>query len=302
MLFRIEDTENIAGVKRQYTLSWDDLPRMYLSQVNDYIANEVRKEVNNTNDRQLLSYSKSLGVCLFKYNYYTDNELHISHTMPNDVYYYDCQKQMLKNCYYDIYQRDFGTKHKRNPQIILCNFSLDISDNVQLDYYLTQITGISKKKFASPEKDKEVVLMQEPNDLVISEYISSVYLLYALFYKYGIPPYVLKRLDNMITTLDNDRFRFCPESERQALLAVVKYLYNNGNREREFADKIILQGKDEARLSTYYDPNIQFYDIQDTTFEDSYKLSDYNHDIISSKIWGIYNDYFNIELPRRMFF
>ena len=65
MLFRIEDTENIDGCHRQYEIPFDELPRMKMSDLERFISNEVRKEINNANDRKLLSYSKSLGVCLF---------------------------------------------------------------------------------------------------------------------------------------------------------------------------------------------------------------------------------------------
>lgn len=294
MLFRIEDTENESGVKRQYTRSLDELPKMYLSQMNQYIANEIRKEVNNTNDRQLLSYSKSLGICLFKYNYYTDNELHISLTFPNRVKYYNWQTQTEVTCGYDMYQWNLLTDTGKNPEVTLCNFALDISDNRQLNNYLTQMTGIGKKKFASPEKDKEVVLMQEPNDLIISQYISSVYLLYSLFYKYGMPELVFWNIIKMISTLEDFRFDFCPVSERLALINVIIYLYRKGNQEKMFANKIISKDKEDIRLSTYYDPNIQFHDIQDTSFEYAYWLNNYNHDIISSKILDIYKDYLGV--------
>ena len=130
MLFRIEDTENIKGFRRQYELPEEDLPRMRLLELDEYIAGEVRKEINNSNDRKLLSYSKSLGVCLLKYNNYTDNELHISHITPNQLCYYDCKKEQSKVIWYDINYRmqKYGFKHS-NRKIVLYNFSLDVSDN-----------------------------------------------------------------------------------------------------------------------------------------------------------------------------
>ena len=73
-----------------------------------------------------------------------------------------------------------------NRKIILLNFSLDTSNNYQVNSYLKYYTGKGKKAFASPEKDYEVLIMQSPQDLVISQYIDSIYLLYALVYRYGM--------------------------------------------------------------------------------------------------------------------
>lgn len=78
MLFRIENTVDFDGLHRKYALSYEELPQMPLFELEAYVANEVRKEINNAKNRKLLSYSKSLGVCLLKYNEYADNELHIS--------------------------------------------------------------------------------------------------------------------------------------------------------------------------------------------------------------------------------
>lgn len=241
MLFRIEDTENTEGFHRQYELPEEELPRMRLSELDEYIAGEVRKEINNSNDRKLLSYSKSLGVCLLKYNNYTDNELHISHITPNQLFYYDCKKEQSKVIWYDIHygMQDYEFKHS-NRKIVLCNFSLDVSDNAQVNYYLNRFTGVGKKKYASPEKDKEVVLMQSPNDLVISQYTDSVYLLYALVYKYGMSEYIFRNLYHKIATLDEFRFDYCPETEREALLNIVSYLYYRGYTERYISNRVFM--------------------------------------------------------------
>lgn len=93
MLFRIEDTQNSAANHRRYSLSIEQLPSIRLGDLDVYIANEVRKEINNTNNRKLLSYSKSLGVCLLKYNRFADNELHIvADNNVNYICYYDLKK------------------------------------------------------------------------------------------------------------------------------------------------------------------------------------------------------------------
>lgn len=47
MLFRIEDNENFYGCHRVYTIPYENLPVMRLSELQDCIAAEIRKEVNN---------------------------------------------------------------------------------------------------------------------------------------------------------------------------------------------------------------------------------------------------------------
>ena len=289
MLFRIEDTENIDGCHRQYTIPAGELPRMRMFELEKYVASEVRKEINNANDRRLLSYSKSLGVCLLKYNHYTDNELHISDIPQNWLWYYDCKKQRTKKIRYDIrsglpaYER----KHP-NREIILLNFSLDVSDNKLVDSYLRSHTGVGKKKVASPEKDKEVLVMQSPGDLIVSQYTSSVYLLYALVRKYGMTQTVAQSIYSKIATLEKFRFNDCNQTERTALLAIVEYLYNHGNIERAISHRVFEDSQNDIRISTYYDPILQLHGIQEDDFGDSYMLSDYNSNIISVWIWEIY--------------
>lgn len=290
MLFRIEDTENIDGCHRQYTIPFDELPRMRMSELEKYLASEVRKEINNANGRRLLSYSKSLGVCLLKYNHYTDNELHISRIPENWLWYYDCKKQQRKAIRYDMrsglpaYERNHP-----NREITLLNFSLDVSDNSLVDSYLRSHTGVGKKKVASPEKDKEVLVMQSPDDLVVSQYTSSVYLLYALVRKYGMTNTVAQSIYNKIATLEEFRFNYCDQTERTALLAIVEYLYNHGIIERAISHRVFVDSQNDIRISTYYDPILQLHGIQEDDFGDSYMLSDYNSNIISEWIWEIYS-------------
>lgn len=56
MLFRIEDSENEDGVHREYSILSQDLPTMPMSEIEVYIADEIRKEINGANNRRLLSY------------------------------------------------------------------------------------------------------------------------------------------------------------------------------------------------------------------------------------------------------
>lgn len=290
MLFRIEDTENIDGCHRRYTVPFDELPKMRMSELEKFLASEVRKEINNSNTRKLLSYSKSLGVCLLKYNQYTDNELHISGIPQNGLCYYDCKKKQSKIIGYDMCSGlpAYELNHP-NREIILRNFSLDVSDNNLVDSYLRIHTGVGKKKVASPEKDKEVLVMQSPDDLIVSQYTSSVYLLYALVRKYGMTETVFQNIHSKIATLEEFRFYYCDKTERNALLAIVEYLFYKGNIERAISHRVFEDSQNDNRFSTYYDPILQLHGIQEDEFWDSYMLSEYNSNIISEWIWEFYS-------------
>lgn len=172
MLFRIEDSENEDGVHREYSILPQDLPTMPMSEIEVYIADEIRKEVNGANNRRLLSYSKSLGICLLKYNKYADNEIHLNGESVFDyITYYECKSQKAE---FEVYSLDYALMdleiEKKNKEVILINFVIDVSDNKLLDSYLLKFTGVGRKRLASPEKDKEVLLFQSPQDLVIKQY------------------------------------------------------------------------------------------------------------------------------------
>lgn len=90
--FRMEDVSDITGIRRNYNIEDENLPIMKKTEVESYIANQIRKQINGSKDRILLSYSKSLAICLLKYNQYCDNELHIYFNCsisPNIINYYD---------------------------------------------------------------------------------------------------------------------------------------------------------------------------------------------------------------------
>lgn len=290
MLFRIEDSENPYGFHREYSIPIEKLPRVKMDELEGYLAEEIRKEVNNANDRKLLSYSKSLGVCLLKYNKYTDNEVHINKLDIHDfVYYYDvevgkyeCKPYSLA---YGLYDIEFEHKKK---EIVLLNFKIDVSDNNLLDAYLRKITGMGRKKVASPEKDKEVLLMQSAEDMIISTYSDSVYLLYALFMKYGMEELIYTNLINKIYLLENFRFEFCGEVERYALIEIINYLYFKGKYEMELSPSIFQDSRKEDYLPVYYDPILQLHEIQNESFEESYMLGDYNGNVVSDWIWHFY--------------
>ena len=291
MLFRIEDTENVDGHYREYEIPYDNLPKLKIEKLESYVAEEIRKEINNANDRRLLSYSKSLGICLLKYNEFADNELHIKmNDYADGVYFYDLKNpEML---FYSPFDLSYGLMDvsfiQAKSEIILLNFKVDVSYNNLLDGYLKMKTGIGRKKIASPEKDREVLCMQSPNDIIISSYSNSVYLLYALSLKYGMKESIYKNLINKIYNLEEFRFQDCGESERYGLLQIVDYLYKYGIYERKISQRLVKDSLNSKIIPVYYDPISQLHDIQKNSFLDSYMLRDYNENIVSDWIWDCY--------------
>lgn len=297
MVFRIEDNQNIDGNHREYEIPFQSLPVLKMKEFEKYLAEQIRKEINNSQDRNLLSYSKALGVCLLKYNKFTDNELHINTDIDSVcgyIYFYYLKNQKLEfacepfDLMYGLYGLD---SKKRERDIIVLNFNIDVSDNYLLDGYLRKMTGTGRKKVASPEKDKEVLVMQSPNDMVISDYLDSVYLLYALVLRFGMKKSVYENLYYRIQNLEDYRFECCGEIERKALLTIIEYLYYYGKDERIMIEQILQDSQNNEHLSTYYDPILQLLGIQEESFEDSFMLGDYNSNIVSEWIWYCYSQY-----------
>lgn len=175
---------------------------------------------------------------------------------------------------------------KGKREIKLYNFIVDVSDNDVLNKYLLKFTNIKLKKYASPEKDSEIIMMQAYSDIVIKEYIDSIYVLYALQLKYRFlrDLSVVKDIIYEILQLEDFRFYYC-KKEREAIILLVYYLYYNTEQEELMNKKIFEYADKKEHLSMYYDSILQFQDIQDSSFEDSYNLSDYNDNVVSDIFW-----------------
>lgn len=288
--FRIEDVENSMGISRDYQIKEEDLPVIHKKEVEHYIAEEIRKQVNGSKNRRLLSYSKSLGVCLLKYNGYCDNELHIcddDNIGYDNLIYYDESNYGLQYEYYSLKDALYmGRLFNGEGKIKLYNFAMDVSDNNVLNQYLLKFTNIGLKKFASPEKDSEVVMMQAYNDRVVKNYLNSIYVLYGLQLKYRFLWYdnVAERVICEILQLEDFRFDNC-EQEREAIVFLIRYLYDNTEQEELINKKIFEYAYKKEHLPLYYDSMLQFHGIQEDSFEDSYCLSDYNDNVVSDIFW-----------------
>lgn len=88
MLFRIEDISGFGANLRTYNVEDFSKPIIEKTQIDNYIANLIRDEINGAQGRKILSYSKSLATCLLKYNNFTDNELHICNATKLNYFSY----------------------------------------------------------------------------------------------------------------------------------------------------------------------------------------------------------------------
>ncbi len=293
MYFRIEQANDFEEPRRMYSIPVELCPYIDVNNINNFIAKEVRKQVNCTRDRNLLSYSKTLATALLKYNKYVDNELHISLEYRIDVIRFideisNCIKEIPYSIIYDksIYLKMIHGKTR------IINFILDVSNNDAIDKYLYLYTGKHKKMFASCEKDAEVLMMQSTEELVVSNYLDAIYLLYALEirYRFLLDTDIYFALKHEIAFLDERFFENCPW-ERGALQIIIDYLHLYGSVEIERSQGIIQYVKNQEHLSCYYDPILQFLGILEDSFAESYALSDYNSNVVSEVIWNIYKSF-----------
>ncbi|CDA10230.1 hypothetical protein [Intestinibacter bartlettii] len=245
-----------------------------------YIAESIRNQVNGSNSRDILSYSKSLGTCLFKYNDYCDNELHIycnpSMTCNTLIYNYEykstiCEDYSLENALNKI------EILKRNEQIRLHNFIIDTSNNYILDKYLLKFTEKHLKKFASPQKDNEIIMMQADSDYIIKEYLNSIYILYALQLKYRFLnyDYIAGNMKQEILELDD---RYFPNCEYDIFKKICNDINKNGH------------------ISYSYDAISQALDIfSNQNIKDSYYESDSysSSNQVTYIIWKYFICYYN---------
>lgn len=293
MLFRIEDSINRNGQHREYHIHNARLPIFNKEELDIYIAQEIRKEINNSKDRRLLSYSKSLGVCLLKYNKFTDNEIHMNFLdTPGYIMYQNRDDDsddgvMMES--YDLEMIQHGIKLSSKSSFIkLINFCIDVSNNSLVEDYLENTIGVSRKRVASPEKDKEVLLFQSPDDIIFTQYTDSIYLLYALAMRFGIDKSIRDRIIEEIDTLDDFRFDCCYTNEREGIIRLVEYLYENYQIERKMSYQIIEDSYHSDIIPVYYDPITQFHDIQVQDFDETYYLGDYNGNVVSDIILDCY--------------
>ena len=225
MLFRIEDVSGFDPNYREYDPENYDYPLVDKEEIDIYIASEIRKQINCSNEREVLSYSKSLATCLLKYNNFADNELHImSSNYLNSLWYINSNGEYERKPYH-IKKRLNGKRlFQDSGKIKITNFIIDVSDNRLLEKFLQTYTGIGRKSYASPEKDHEVIVMHPINDFSICNYMNSIYTVYALNLKYNFlkKPFIVRNIVKELKELDD--FRFQIPLERSAIIRLIYYL------------------------------------------------------------------------------
>ena len=241
MLFRIENVNDVDANLRTYCPEDFLCVSVDKAVIDEFIASMIRQEINGAKNRSIWSYSKSLAACILKYNKNADNELHIFDEGINldSILYVDSDGKLQRD-FYSLRERLYWG-HKRpffadGGKITLRNFVIDVSDNDLVDEYLRLYTGKGRKKIASPEKDSEVAVMNPSNDLTIIQYLSTVYTLYALQYRYRFLCCDNARINliRKIQRLDDFRFFVVCYKETTAFGALtdraVPYLIANGER------------------------------------------------------------------------
>ncbi len=283
-VFRMEDISNFDGVSREYKISFEDLPRINKQCIDKYIAEKIKKAVNGSDKRDILNYSKSLAVCLLKYNKRNSNELHICKIDKCDFISYCSPKIKYKEKDYLLKDRvEQNTLFKNDKEIKLQNFVIDISNNTILNKYLNQFTSEGKglKAYASPEKDCEVVMMQADTDWKVSaNNLHSVYVLFALQLKYGF--LCDDTIENIKQRFQELQDTFEDENEKRAFLILILHLYFNLDFERDILSTTPVYGEDYN-----YDSISLFDQIADDDFKAAESYNNY---------------YFSLDVLSRIFF
>ncbi len=287
MLFRIEDVSGFEPNYREYEPDNYNYIQLDKEDIDSYIATEIRKQINCSNTREVLSYSKSLATCLLKYNTFADNELHIMNSNIMDYIRYQNEDGHFKYKSYSIKKRLNGKKLFQTPgKIRITNFIIDVSDNYLLEQYLQTYTNVGRKSYASPEKDHEVIVMNPPKDYPICNYMNSIYTLYALNLRYNF----LKKhqiVHGIINQLRNlEKFRFSNPYECYAIIKLICYLANHWKYEYKLSKKILDESDNKVHLSICFDSILQFNSILKDDFMVAYSLCADTEDIITRIFWN----------------
>lgn len=244
MFFRIEDNNGFNPKLREYNKDSFESPFIKSSDADKYIAEEIRKEVNGANERSLFSCTRSLGVALFKYDYYADNFIIIEYDLEDEVRLEVKDTRIERSCYYDILDLNYPLKHLYpNKKIKIFNFSIAVDNDKYLNRYLKAYTGIGKKKFAAVEKDSEVIIKHMNDDIKVSQHIDALYILYALQWRTNFLKcyYSREYLKNVYDKLEIDK------SEREAFYKITSYLYCELENEKKMSQRILREKLNDSR-------------------------------------------------------
>lgn len=244
ILFRIENENDLNIVKRSNNICWMDS-----GMIDEYVASEIQHQVNGANSRNIFSFSRSLAIPLFKYNYMGDNPLIITEYFGDNILI-ETEMGEVYQIEYDIRCLEYPIKNlfPRQP-LLLHNFLISVDNYHDLEVYLKHYTGVGRKKIAAVERDFEIVAYDLKRCIGVFEYIDTIYVFYALQLRYNFmkcyeaKQYLFKTL-NKIPIL---------ESEKVALRIIIEYLTFNWKYEKTIGQKIVEEKVETGRLVTVYD-------------------------------------------------
>lgn len=285
MLFRIDTSSGFNDKQRQY--GFQETERISRSKIESFIAEEIAEEINGSNKRRLISYSKSLGVCLLKYNKYLDNELHFLDISSHTCAGYTKLCYRIGNQTHCInYFIQYGICDLPFEEVELVNFLVDVSDNNIVQNYFQKHLKRGKKQFASPEKDKEVVLMRLLNEKVIdADNLDVVYILYGLSIKYDF-----LRDAKILQGLTCDVYKAFyegkySEDKLQAIICLIHYMAYQGSYERKLSKAIRERNSLSERIPYYFDPIDKYDTIINSSFKEAYEMSYNVENVITNALW-----------------
>ena len=292
--FRIEDEHGVSPNLRKYAPDSSAGFEVNANNADKLIAEEIRDQVNGSGNRSIFSFSKSLGACLFKYNYYGDNPLYI---IPCELGSYidfavgKYHPDFIRRMPYNINNLNYPLKkHFKNKEIFIKNYVIEVDNNNLLNLYFKNYTDVGKYLRAVPEKDCEVVIRHVESYFTIQDYISEIYLIYALQYKFNF----LNR-PNVFSCLYD---LFCNHTENinehHAFYMLTWYLKHNWQYEQIISKKILDETKANPRIIAYYDTYFLACDIMNADSREDIEMAYENsfHYHLSRAISDIWNVFF----------
>lgn len=301
MLFRVEKYGEKDFNNRYYDVDEFNAPVIDKYDIDEYIAEKIRYEINGSKNRQILSYSKSLATCLLKYNKFEDNVLHICRANSDCNYINYISPKGKKFREYNLAKRISATKpvFKKDGKIMLLGFVIDVSNNEIVDEYLRCYQDKGMKKRISPEKDAEIVIMNPRNDNPIDNYMSFVYMLYALQMKYNILNVfnIRERLIDDIMKMDDFYFdEYC--NNQKTICYLIDFLacycrMGSDYYEREWEKcQQFCKDLNNGKCGILPPFDLLLFDrIISQSYKDAYELFysyDVQEDVLSAILWDYY--------------
>lgn len=193
---------------------------------------------------------------------------------------------------YDISNLTYPIRYTfKGDKIILKNYVIEVDNNRLVNEYLKNYTQKGKKKMASCEKDKEIIIRHIETDYIISKQLSidAVYLIYALQYKTKFLNWG-SVTEELIKIFEEE----VEEDEYNALRNLVLYLKYYWQYEEQISKIVIREKQQDFRIVIGYDSYFLALDIMDGELQYAYdNCMFYLPFRLLSKIWKVYCSYVN---------